>query len=40
MFGMDSAKDIGLEVNIDKTKHIITSRERLHGNSHITDKRF
>ena len=30
---LNSAKDIGLKVNIDKTKHMITSRERLNGNS-------
>ena len=33
---LSSAKDIGLEVNIDKTKYIITRREKLNGNGHLT----
>ena len=36
---LNSAKDIGLEINIDKTECMITSRERLDGNEHlITDE--
>ena len=30
--------NIGLEINIDKTKYIITNRERLNINGHLTDK--
>ena len=35
----NSAKDIGLEVNINKTEYMITNRESesLNGNSNITD---
>ena len=34
----NSAKDIGLEVNIDKSKYMVTSRERLNANYHLTDE--
>ena len=33
---LNSAKDRGLEVNIDKTKYMITSTEKLNGNGHLT----
>ena len=33
---LKSAKDIGLEVNIDKTKYMITSTESLNGNGQLT----
>ena len=33
---LNSTKDIDLEINIHKTKYIITGRERLNGNGHLT----
>ena len=36
---LNKAKDIGLEVNIDKIKYMFTSRERMNGNGHLTDER-
>ena len=33
---LSSAKDIGLEVNINKIKYTITSRENPNGNGHLT----
>ena len=38
---LHSAKDLGLEVNMDKTKYVIISvkGERLNGNDHLTVER-